>query len=148
MRNFGIVVPGRLFRSGKYLARELRRATSRYGIECVVDLRSTWRDDLLAQSTYESIGVEFYRYPMNEDEPIPQNALDVYDGRPTLIHCWKGAHRTGAWVAKFRMETQGWPIEEVFSEMLDFGFGDPMKHRALIEPLIDISLAQKIWEQR
>lgn len=132
MRNFDIVIPGLLFRSGKYNAGQLRECVTQYNIKKVIDLRD--RVQLLADSTYKKIGVTFSQFSLDETRPLPSNALTVFDGvTPTLIHCWKGAHRTGAWVATYRILKQGWGVDKAIAEMMNFGFGNPSKHIELYE---------------
>jgi len=132
MRNFGVVVSGLLYRSGKYQASELHQCVKRFGIKKVVDLRD--RVQLFADSTYQNIGVEFRKYPLDENRPFPVDALSVFDGQtPTLVHCWKGVHRTGAWVAMYRILRQEWRTNEAIAEMMGYGFGEPSKHIELYE---------------
>jgi len=132
MRNFGEVVPGRLWRSGKYSARELKKVVGLHKIEQVIDLRD--RPQLLADSTYQRIGVKFINFPIDEYQGLPKNALGIWDKKtPTLIHCWKGAHRTGAWGARFRIEHCEWSKEQALKEMLDFGFGNIRLHQELFD---------------
>lgn len=134
IRNFGVVTPGLLYRSGKYTTRQLAQVVQKYGIEQVIDLRD--RKPLLARSTYKRIGVAFVHYPIDEYKALPSNALSIWDREtPTLIHCWNGAHRTGAWVARYRI-SQGWTKEEAIAEMMAYGFGPIGKHRALYESAV------------
>lgn len=128
-RNFGIVIPSKLFRSGKYLVRELKYITQQHNIEQVIDLRN--KSPLLVTKTYQRIGLDFKQIPLSENAPLPPGILEIWDRQtPTVIHCWKGAHRTGAWIAKFR-RSQGWSETDILAEMMQFGFGDPAKHPAL-----------------
>lgn len=130
MRNFGEVIPSRLWRSGKYSARELMQAVNEHNIKLVIDLRD--RPQLLADSTYRRIGVSFINFPVNEYQGLPKNALDIWDKKtPALIHCWKGAHRTGAWVARLRIKYCGWSRAQALDEMLRFGFGNISLHSQL-----------------
>ena len=41
-----------------------------------------------------------------------------------LVHCARGTCRTGALVALYRMERQGWTIEDVAAEMERQGYRD------------------------
>ena len=41
--------------------------------------------------------------------------------RPMLIHCFAGEHRTGAMVAVYRMEYNGWRNDEAIEEMTSVG---------------------------
>ena len=138
MRNFGEVVPGLLWRSGKYTASQLRHSVHLHKIEQVIDLRD--RLPLLAISTYQHIGVKFINFPVDEYRGLHPNALDIWDGQtPTLVHCWKGAHRTGAWVARFRIEQCGWPEKQALKEMISFGFGSISLHQELFRSVFSES---------
>lgn len=120
-----------LFRSGKYSAGELKLALTHNAIRRVVDLRDNPRQ-LLASSTYAKLGVEYVRFPIDEHLGLP--ALNVLSllVRGTLVHCWKGSHRTGAVVAAHRLHT-GWTRSATWDEMQRFGFGEWRKHERLAE---------------
>ena len=49
--------------------------------------------------------------------------LDLIDRSPApvLIHCKRGADRTGTIVAVYRMQHQGWTSEAAFAEALRYG---------------------------
>lgn len=64
MRNFGVVIPDLLYRSGRYKAWELKAVADRYEIAMVVDLRD--RPPLLTASTYARLGLKFIHYPVCE----------------------------------------------------------------------------------
>lgn len=130
MRRFSEFSPNR-FRSGKYTASELSAAVGTFGIRRVVDLRDR-PERLLSPRTYERLGVDYIRVPLSENEPVPRSVLDVVDVEHTLVHCWKGSHRTGTVVAMLRMR-DGWPPEKVWLEMQAFGFGRWDGHPALAE---------------
>lgn len=128
MRRFAEYAPRR-FRSGKYSASELRAAIRDHAIARVVDLRD--RDQtLLAQRTYASLGVEFVRWPVDERRPLSPDVLDVVDRPGTLVHCWKGSHRTGAVVAMLRLRA-GWTPEATWAELQRFDFGPWADHAEL-----------------
>lgn len=42
---------------------------------------------------------------------------------PVLVHCQRGADRTGAMVALYRVAVQGWSKEEAIQEMTEGGYG-------------------------
>lgn len=138
MRNFSEVIPDLLWRSGKYSAWELRQAVQLHGIKQVIDLRD--RPPLLAASTYKRAGVKFINFPVDEYQGLPDDALEIWDGQmPTLIHCWKGAHRTGAWVARLRFVYCGWSEKQALDEMFEFGFGNISQHQELFGSIFDES---------
>lgn len=109
-----------LYRSGRYSAHGLRQVVEQHGIKRVIDLRDHLKP-LLAISTYQRMGVVFERVPIDEYAPLP--AMNIELECPTLIHCWRGAHRTGALVARYRL-AQGWSREQAWAEMASFGFGN------------------------
>lgn len=129
MRRFSEYAPRR-FRSGKYAAFELREAVAAHQISRVVDLRD--REPLLSERTYASIGVELVRVSVDETRPLPRGLVEIVDVPGTLVHCWKGSHRTGAVVATMRMR-DGWEPSCVWEEMQAFGFGAWDDHAALAE---------------
>ncbi len=135
IHNFG-QVDHWLFRSGRYRLRDLAHIVEVYGIQRVIDLRD--RPPLFKLSSYRRVGVTFIRYPISEYEPLSEDVLRILDPQyVTLIHCWKGAHRTGAVVGLYRRRCQGWPPEEVWREMKAFGFGNPEKHPELFESVFN-----------
>jgi protein tyrosine/serine phosphatase len=53
--------------------------------------------------------------------------VSVYDdpnNYPMLIHCKAGLHRTGLLAALYRVEYQGWTVNDAYREMKAQGFGD------------------------
>lgn len=44
--------------------------------------------------------------------------------QPVFIHCKLGEDRTGALVAIYRMDVEGWTVSEAETEMQAFGFND------------------------
>lgn len=135
-RNFGIVRPG-LYRSGRYTRSELAAVVAEFGVQTVVDLRDADRPKMLGDRTYRALGVQVLRVPVREDMPVSVQAIEAVEaavgvGRGTLLHCWKGSHRTGAMVALLRL-LAGEPGPAVIEDMERYGFGDPAKHPALWE---------------
>jgi len=129
LRNFGEVIPGKLYRCGKCQAKELKEAILEYNIKRVVYLSET--KPFLSQKTYFKLDVTFKHIKVFEYVGLSQDILEqVIFPTITLIHCWKGSHRTGAVVAKLR-QSQGWPNRNIWDEMQKFGFGKKEKHLAL-----------------
>ena len=72
----------------------------------------------------KSLGVDFLNLPMTGDGFGQEmqfrevlKATDDPDRRPVLIHCARGTCRTGASVALYRFERDGWTINDVANEM-------------------------------
>lgn len=101
----------------------------------VIDLRD--RAPLFALRTYQRLGIVFERMPIDETQPLPEATIEQLLARvaqrPLLFHCWKGAHRTGAICALYRIRVQGWSAVEAWREMSDYGFGRIEAHSALFQ---------------
>ena len=48
--------------------------------------------------------------------------MDEKENYPVLVHCFAGAHRTGAYVAVYRMEYDGWSNEKAIAELRTCGY--------------------------
>lgn len=133
--NLGEVTPT-LWRSGRYSARGLTALVERTSIRVVVDLRDH-PADILSQRTYERIGVTYHRVPVDEFQGFTtaayEQVLALITGNRALIHCYKGAHRTGSFCALYRMREQGWLKMEAWTEQVRYGFGVPSWHQALYD---------------
>lgn len=131
---FAEVAPG-LFRSGRYRARTLGELVDTHGIKRVIDLRD--RPPLFTARTYQRMGVEFLRCPIDEYAPLDLGRLDqivrLALETPTLVHCWKGSHRTGVVVAWYRITKCAWSNARAYQEMQEFDFGKIGAHELLFE---------------
>lgn len=135
-RNFRVVVPGVLYRSGQLSESTLERVIREHGIKTVVTLRDSYTQgippDIDEELQCKAMGINHFRItprPWSTPEgTIPadegvQEFLEVMDQReryqPVLVHCFAGVHRTGAHVAVFRMEYQDWRPEVAIREMME-----------------------------
>lgn len=120
--NFHKVSPV-LYRGGQPTA-EGMRSLKQMGIKTIVSLRSyhsnrneIGRTDL----DYEHI----YMKPWHpEDKEVTRFLRIVLDPKraPVFVHCMRGAERTGAICAAYRIIVQGWSKEEAIKEMADKRF--------------------------
>jgi tyrosine-protein phosphatase SIW14 len=134
-RNFRVVRPGVLYRSGQMTKEGLKRILNDYRIKTVVNLRdgvtpvdraeeefcnseeikfvrilpSQWGD--VGGSVPVEAGVRTFREIMSD----PQNY-------PVLVHCFAGIHRTGAYCAIYRMEFEHWTNARAIAEMKACGY--------------------------
>jgi protein-tyrosine phosphatase len=141
--NWGVVVPGRIYRSATISRHLIRQTLADNKIAVIVFLsRDTGDDaDLTAEKkTARELGVEFVDFPMNGDgvaEPAQYPAALAAvcqaqrEGKPVLIHCHSGAQRTGGVVAMYRMLVQGKPPAEAYAELAHYGF-DPARNTTLL----------------
>lgn len=143
-RNFRVVEPGVLLRSGQMSPGGLQVKATEYGVRTVVSLRGDVPDDgKPAPDTAEgdwcrANGVEHVVLtPMHwraqpggpPDAPVPvEDNLRRFVAvmanpakRPVLVHCFAGIHRTGGYVALYRMEFNGWTADEAIAEMVTMG---------------------------
>lgn len=131
-RNFGIVEPGCIFRSGRLNRRTLRKVRDRHGLRTIIDLGAfpaDSHDERVMQGAAKELGLT--RYVMRGIFGNATGNPNVYlravrllasaENHPVLIHCAAGAERTGAAVILFRHLVQGKPIDEVYEEAMRFG---------------------------
>ncbi|HUR54270.1 MAG TPA: tyrosine-protein phosphatase [Gemmataceae bacterium] len=142
-RNFGVVKPGVLYRSGQVSAAEFGRVLADHQIRTVVTLRPARGEvpnsDAHEEELCRARGVRYVRIPPPAGEhgesPLGRVAADflrVTDdpaNHPVWVHCTAGRDRTGAMCAVYRMEYDGWTPDRALAEMREYGF-DPDKDAA------------------
>lgn len=121
---FDTVKPGVLYRSGQLTTEQLKDAIDRYGIRTVVNFQVRDRTLVEEENLVTGLGLKFVNLPMPGDgfgeERQFREFLTLMDdpaSRPVLIHCAAGTCRTGAAVALYRFERDGWSIDDVTAEM-------------------------------
>ncbi len=129
--HFHVVEPGVFYRSGQLERSALERVRAATGIRTIIDLSVERRDHPLIRDEVAFAAEEGIRYvhlpvpPGAEGiEPFVERFLEVMDdlpGRPVLLHCWHGVHRTGLMTAVFRMEYQRATNEEALEGLALFG---------------------------
>lgn len=133
------VVPGHLYRSGQLDPQELQKQIGLRGIRTVINLGSSKDWDA---AVCKASGVDYIMVPVGdvwqmEGLPNPEaggktipppdfgavrRAMEDPAAQPVLVHCWGGTHRTGIFIAKYRIEKQGWSAQDAIDEMKLFGF--------------------------
>ncbi len=133
-RNFRVVRDGVLYRSARMTPAGLKRVVHDYGIRTVVSLRDADRFDREEEEFCRQQELSFYRLPPRHwdtsNGPAEAEAnvrqfrdiLDDPDNYPILVHCFAGIHRTGAYVAVYRMEREHWSNEEAIAEVKALGY--------------------------
>ena len=139
-RNFRVVQPGVLYRSGQMTLTGLKMAEHDYGIKTVITLRdASYADgappDWAEEEYCDAQGINYYRIsprtwwapdgsvPAEEGVRQFRAIMDNPANYPVLIHCFGGIHRTGAFCAIYRMEYDHWTRDEAMGELKAHGFG-------------------------
>jgi hypothetical protein len=142
-RNFRVVEPGVLYRSGQMSDAGLARVAREFGVRAVVSLRDVRADkepdpDLVAEEQFcAARRIAYLRLspkawgPVSADgeAPIDENLREFLRfvaarraAGPILVHCMRGVHRTGGYTAVYRMEFNGWSSAEAMAEMRERGY--------------------------
>jgi protein-tyrosine phosphatase len=115
---------GVLFRSGQLTPNQLAAAIERHNIRTVINLQLPGTELIAERDLTARMGVDFVNLPMPGDgfgeEWQFREILKIIDEparRPVLVHCARGTCRTGAAVAMYRFERDGWTLEDVAAEM-------------------------------
>jgi len=119
-------VAGGLYRGGQPTERGFYLLKER-GIKTVINLRMENDEANLV----ERLGLNYVHIPVEDIWPssrIPEAAIAKYfeiinnpANYPIFFHCRRGADRTGAIAAFYRMAIQGWDAKQAYSEALAIG---------------------------
>jgi len=138
-KRFGVVVPGRLYRSGRVAPAELATVARRYHIRTVLSLLDPDAPESVRERRVaQRLGLRWLNVPLRGDgssTPADRARIEaiLFDPQaaPILVHCAAGANRTGLAVGLYRIGKQGWTPEQVLAEMRRYGFEDLPKHANL-----------------
>lgn len=140
LRNFSVVKPGVLYRSGQMSVAGLERIVHDHGIRTVVTLRDAlvegerppdWREqEFCRNQDIQYVRIRPRMWSSADGGPAPAEAgvhrfLAVMDdpaNYPVLVHCMAGIHRTGACVAIYRMEFDHWDNAAALNELRTGGY--------------------------
>jgi lipid-A-disaccharide synthase-like uncharacterized protein len=153
-KNFGVVVPGEIYRSGYLSTAALSRTHSRYGIRTIIDLGgSEPNTDEYQQevTTASALGMQRFEFVLPGDGTgDPRTYVKVLqlmadrNNHPILIHCGAGTFRTSTAVILYLNIYQKLPFWDAVQTCRQFGY-DPhnnLRHLAyLAENLAGIRLA-------
>lgn len=134
-RNFHVVTPGKLYRSGQHELESLQDLVRHYGIKTIVCLRASDTETSRREEGWaRGAGLTFLRIPPRPwhyvDGEIPaerglnafRRIMDDPAQHPVLVHCFKGIHRTGAYCAIYRIDYDRWSNHEALNEMRLMGY--------------------------
>jgi len=144
-RNWGVVAPGRLYRSNHPLPWQLRQARDRFGLRTVINLRGHRLDcgsDALGRQAAAALGLRHFDAPFeSRGAPHKERILRLVGllaeaEEPILIHCKSGADRTGL-IAAVWLLLQGRPVAEAQAQ-LSLRFGHVRQSRTgILDAFID-----------
>jgi len=127
IRNFGVVEPDHIYRSGRFLSLMVKRLHDDYDLKTIIDLGAFHEgsdEDKAEQSMCEEVGITRYSFRHLEGDGTgdPNEFVAALrlvadeNNHPVLIHCAAGAQRTTSLVLLYRHLIQGKPIPEVYPE--------------------------------
>jgi protein tyrosine/serine phosphatase len=130
-RRFGVVVEGKIYRSGRIDPVSLQWVAQQSGIKTVVDLGAfvdgSAEDRAIAEAA-EALGLKRYVFRLRgTGAGDPQRYVDALrvlrdeSAYPVLVHCAAGAQRTGACVLLYRHLFEGEPVREAYRETIECG---------------------------
>jgi protein tyrosine/serine phosphatase len=148
-RNLRVVEEGVLYRSGQMTVDGLRRVVEQKRIKTIVNLRDGISGaEELEQGFCAARGVQYVNIPQKPwsaaDGSVPAEeglkrflaVMQDPSNYPVLLHCFAGHHRTGAYVAIYRMHLGGWTNDDAIREMYNLGYrtieGDRDLHQYLL----------------
>jgi protein tyrosine phosphatase (PTP) superfamily phosphohydrolase (DUF442 family) len=122
-------VNARLYRGAQPRKGGLQKLVA-LGVKTVVNLRD---DDARAEEEERearSLGLRYFNIPVSRTgRPDPKHIdevmalIDAVEDQPVFVHCKRGADRTGAVVAVYRITHDGWTGERALEEAEAFGMG-------------------------
>ena len=122
--HFDVVKPGILYRSGQLNHDQLADVVRRYEIRTIISFQVPGEGVEAEQALARRMGIDFMNLPMPGDGFGQEaqfrevlKACDDPERRPVLVHCARGTCRTGAAVALYRFERDGWTVADVQKEM-------------------------------
>lgn len=131
-KRWGVVVPGKIYRSGQLTAPMLRKSLSKYRITTIVDLQLNDLQDELLQGEVDYAaknGIRHFRFGLGGDGTGDVDryvdAVDVViqcarASQPVLVHCAAGTQRTGGVVACYRLLEEGADPKTVVLELKEY----------------------------
>jgi protein tyrosine/serine phosphatase len=140
-KNFDIVVPGKIYRSGQPSPAQLTEWIRKYNLKTILVLKPTLRP--YEKELAGKLGVNLHHIVVSTKQGLPENQwqqikqiLTEEENLPLLLHCHSGADKTGTVTALYRVEVQGWPLWKALLEM-DLHGHIPLQYPALQRYLKD-----------
>lgn len=135
-KRWGVVEPGKIYRSGQLSAALVRKTLSKHNIKVIVTLTGNTPGDKDKEAEIQAaaeLDIEMLRFPLKGNgtgdiNNYAQAIAAIVDARnkakPVLVHCTAGAQRTGGVVACYRMIVEKKPPSFVYAELLRYDWRD------------------------
>jgi hypothetical protein len=133
-KKFGVVEPGRLYRSGQISGRLLGPTLSKYHIGLVIDLSMEDTPDsraeraIVAERKIPRLSLPLRGDGLGNPENYARALRAIVEANreqtPVLVHCQAGTERTGGVIATYRILIEGKSEEEAFVEARSYGHSD------------------------
>lgn len=119
------------------------KAMEKLGLKTVLSLRSPGADLELIRNTNLNL-VEDPIQAENVDDEIIIKALRLINEspKPVLVHCHRGADRTGAVVAAYRIIIEGWDKEAAIDELIYGGYDFNTQLSCIPEYLLNMNVTK------
>jgi len=129
-RNFGVVTPNAIYRSGRLTPNMLHALRDDYGVRTLIDLGDITagdETDLEGERLADELGMDRFRFNFSGDGTgDPNHYVTVLHlmtdpaRQPVLVHCSAGAQRTSGAVILYRAIVEGVPVEVAYPESFEF----------------------------
>lgn len=100
------------------------RFLKKMGVKTVVN----FRNDNDEQALVENLGMQYVHLPMTAAWGISDYSIQEFfkiagnpESQPVFVHCQRGADRTGAMIAFYRIAFDNWGPERAYREARDIG---------------------------
>jgi protein tyrosine/serine phosphatase len=133
-KKWGVVEPGRLYRSGQISQRLIRSTLAKNHIGLIIDMSIEDTPDARAErEAAAQLNIPRISLPLrgngvgNPDHYVTALSTIIEADRrhcPVLVHCQAGTERTGGVIAAYRILVEGMPEEEAFAEARRYGHDD------------------------
>jgi tyrosine-protein phosphatase SIW14 len=104
------------------------RQLSQLGIKTIVSLRADDDRSRIQEQEARAAGLSYFNVPFKRlgrptDEQVDRvrALINAPENQPVFVHCQHGADRTGIIIALYRIEHDGWTIDQARAEARRYG---------------------------